>query len=109
MRCYVLHNHPVEIKCKWMEEQLPIVDQYTYLGVKISINCSWDVHINETVAKAKSQVGRMDVILRDSHQDCRTEIYNLMSVIIPKLKYEGEAMGGERGIEEVEGSTHCSS
>ena len=29
-------KNPVEFKWKWGEEELPIVDQYTYLGVEIS-------------------------------------------------------------------------
>ena len=38
---------PVEFKWKWGREELPIVDHYTYLGVEISRNCSWDAHINK--------------------------------------------------------------
>ena len=47
------------------------VDQYTYLGVEISKNCSWDAHINKIIGKGKAQIGGMDVILRDSHLDTR--------------------------------------
>ena len=61
----------VEFKWKWGGEELPIVDQYTYLGVEISKDCSWDAHINKLVQKGKAEVGRMDVILRDSHLDTR--------------------------------------
>ena len=65
---------PVEFKWKWGGEELPIVDQYTYLGVEISKNCSWDAHINKLIQKGKTEVGRMDVILRDSHLDTVLEI-----------------------------------
>ena len=34
--CNEDNKNPVEFKCKWGEEELPIVDQYTYLGVEIS-------------------------------------------------------------------------
>ena len=27
---------------KWGEDELPVVDQYTCLGVEISQDCSWD-------------------------------------------------------------------
>ena len=37
--------NPVNLKWKWGEGGLPIVDQYTYLGVDISKGCSWDAHI----------------------------------------------------------------
>ena len=69
-KCVVLvcnedKKSPVEFKWKWGEEELLIVDQqYTYLGVEISKNCSWDAHINKIIGKGKAQIGRMDVILK---------------------------------------------
>ena len=35
----------VNFKCKWGEDELPIVNQYTYLGAEISKDCSSDAHI----------------------------------------------------------------
>ena len=32
--------NPVNFKWKWGEDELPIVDQYIYLGVEISKDCS---------------------------------------------------------------------
>ena len=52
--------NPVNFKRKWGEDELPIVDQYTYLGVEISKDCSWDAHIANITGKGKSQVGKMD-------------------------------------------------
>ena len=37
--------NPVTLKWNWGEEDLPIADQYTYLGVEMSNECSWDAHI----------------------------------------------------------------
>ena len=42
---------PVIFKCKWGEDELPIADRYTYLGVDISNDCSWDAHIAEVIGK----------------------------------------------------------
>ena len=53
----------VEFKWKWGEEELPIVDRYTYLGVEISRNCSWDADINNVIEGDKAQIGWMHVIL----------------------------------------------
>ena len=39
-------KNPVEFKSKGGEEELPIEDQYTYLGVDTSENCYWDTHMN---------------------------------------------------------------
>ena len=38
--CNEEKEKPVEFKWKWGGEELPIVDQYTYLGVEISKKCS---------------------------------------------------------------------
>ena len=72
---------PVELKWKWGGEELPIVDQYTYLGVEIYKNCSWDARINIVMEKGNAEVGRMDVILRDSHLNTRIKRCILLNVI----------------------------
>ena len=69
--------NPVNFKWKWGKDELPIVDQYTYLGVEISKDCSWDAHIHiaKVIGKGTSQVGKMDAILTDSHVDTRINKY----------------------------------
>ena len=37
--------NPINFSWKWEDDELPIVDQYTYLGVEISKYCSWDTNI----------------------------------------------------------------
>ena len=64
--CNEDEKKPGEFKWKWGGEELPIVDQYTYRGVEIKKNWSWDAHTNKVIQKGKAEVGRMDVILRDS-------------------------------------------
>lgn len=44
-------ENPVEFTWKWGEEELPVVDKYTYLGVEISKECSWDAHIAKLIGK----------------------------------------------------------
>ena len=61
--------NPVNLKWKWGEDELPIVGQYTYLGVEISKDCSWDAHIAKVIGKSEAQVGKMDAILTDPHLD----------------------------------------
>ena len=86
--------NPVNLWWKWGEDELPIVDQYTYLGVEISIDCSWDAHIAKTLGKDKAQVGKMDAILTDPHPDSRIKTCILMKVIVPRLEYSGEVWEG---------------
>ena len=73
---------------------MPIADQYTYLGVEISKECSWDAHIAKVIGKGKAHVGKMDAILTDSHLDSRIKRCILINVIVPKLEYAGEVWEG---------------
>ena len=82
--------NPINFNWKWGEDKLPIVDQYTYLGVEISKDCSWDAHIAKLIGKGKSQVGKMGAI----HLDTWIKICILMDVIVPKVEYTGEVWEG---------------
>ena len=82
--------NPINSKGKWGEDELPIVDQYTYLGVEISKDCSYDAHMAKVIEKGKSQVGKMDAILTDSHLDSKIKRCNLINVIVQKLEYAGK-------------------
>ena len=83
----------VNFKYSW-EDELPIADHYTYLGVDTSKDCSWDAHIAKVIGTGKPQVGKIDAILTDPHLDTRIKIRVLMSVIIPQLEYAGEVWEG---------------
>ena len=76
-------GNPVNFKWKWGEDELPVADQYTYLGVEISKECSWDAHIAKVIRKDKAHVGNMDAILTDSHLDTRIKICIMINVIVP--------------------------
>ena len=103
--------NPVNFKWKWGEEELPIVDQYTYLGVDISKDCTWDAHIAKVVlGKGKTQVGKMDAFLTDPHLDTRIKRCILMNEILPKLEYAGEVREGNHEDRKTIGnSAHDSS
>ena len=85
---------PVTFKWKWGEDELPIADQYTYLGVEIPKEYSWDSHIAKVIIKCKAHVGKMDAILTDSHLDTRIQRCILMNVIVTKLEYAREVWEG---------------
>ena len=61
--------NPVYFSWKQGEDELPIADQYTYLGVDISKDCSRDTPISNVIGKGKTHIGNMDAILTDSHID----------------------------------------
>ena len=48
------------------------------------------------IGKGKTEVGRMDVILRDSHLDTKIKICILLNVIVPKLEYAGAVWEGNK-------------
>ena len=86
--------NPANFKRKWGEDELPIVDQFTYLGVELSKDCSWDAHVAKVTGKGKSQVGEMDAILSDAHLDTRTKTCIWMNMFVPKLEYAREVWEG---------------
>ena len=95
--CFVCNEdkvNPVNIKWKWGVAEVPIVDQYTYLGVEISKDCSWDAHIAKVVGKGKSRGGQTDAIITDPYLDARIKRCILVKVIVPKLEYAGEVWEG---------------
>ena len=73
---------------------MPIVDLYSYLGVDISKDCSWDTHITKVAGKGKPHVGKVDAILTDSHLDTTIKIFVLVNVILSKLEYAGKVWEG---------------
>ena len=97
--------NPVNFEWKWGEDELPIVDQYTYLGVEILKDFSWDAHIAKVNEKGKSQVGKMDAILTDPRRDTRIKVCILMNVIVPKLRVCRRSMGREREVRKPTGSS----
>lgn len=46
MVCNEDREEPVEYRWKWGIEEIAVVDQYTYLGVEIAKDCSWNAHIH---------------------------------------------------------------
>ena len=96
--------NPVNFRWKWGEDERPIVDQYTYVGVEISKDCSWDAHIAKVIGKDKSQVGKMDVILTDPHLDTRIKRCILINVIVLKLRVCRKNMKREREVRNTAGN-----
>ena len=84
--CNEDRGDPVTFERKWGEDELPIVDQYTHLGVDISTDCSWDAHITKVIGKVEAHVGNVEAVLTDAHLDTRMNICILINVIVPKLE-----------------------
>ncbi|CAB1109340.1 unnamed protein product [Ectocarpus sp. CCAP 1310/34] len=77
-------------KWKWGVEEIAVVDQYTYLGVEIAKDCSWNAHMSKVAEKGKARAGKLHPILANRHLDTRIKLKVLKSVIVPPLRYAGE-------------------
>ena len=103
MVCNGDRKEPVEVEWKWGVEDLAVVDQYTYLGVEIANDCSWNTHMSKVAEKGKARAGKMHPILADRHLDTRIKLAVLKSVIVPPLEYAGEVWeGNTKVVKELE-------
>ncbi|CAB1104917.1 unnamed protein product [Ectocarpus sp. CCAP 1310/34] len=75
-----------------------VVDQYTYLGVEIAKDCSWNAHMSKVAEKGKSRAGKLHPIFANRHLDTRIKLAILKSVIVPPLEYAGEVWEGNKKV-----------
>ncbi|CAB1103975.1 unnamed protein product [Ectocarpus sp. CCAP 1310/34] len=85
-------------QCKWGIEETAEVDQYTYLGVEIAKDCSWNAHMSKVAEKGKARAGKLHPILANRHLDTRIKLTVLKSVIVPPLEYAGEVWEGNKKV-----------
>ncbi|CAB1096931.1 unnamed protein product [Ectocarpus sp. CCAP 1310/34] len=81
MICNENKEEPVEHRWKWGIEEIAVVDQYTYLGVEIAKDCSWNAHMSKVAEKGKSRAGKLHPILANRHLDTRIKLAILKSVV----------------------------
>ncbi|CAB1116628.1 unnamed protein product [Ectocarpus sp. CCAP 1310/34] len=62
MVCNENKEEPVEHRWKWGIEEIAVVDQYTYLGVEIAKDCSWNAHMSKGAEKGKARAGKLHPI-----------------------------------------------
>ena len=53
---FVFGKDKVKGKWNWDDYVLPIVSNYTYLGVDLSYNRAWDTHIKKLIQNGKQKV-----------------------------------------------------
>ncbi|CAB1119083.1 unnamed protein product [Ectocarpus sp. CCAP 1310/34] len=76
-------------------EELAVVDQYTYLGVEIAKDCSWNAHMSNVAEWGKARAGKLYPLIANRHLDTRIKLTVLKSVIVPPLEYAGEGRTGD--------------
>ncbi|CAB1110718.1 unnamed protein product [Ectocarpus sp. CCAP 1310/34] len=98
MECNADREEPVEHIWKWGIEEIAVVDQYTYLGVEIAKDCSWNAHMSNVAERGKTRAGKLHPILANRHLDTRIKLTVLKSVIVPPLEYAGEVWEGNKKV-----------
>ena len=58
----VFGKDKVKGKWNWGDHVLPIVSNYTYLGVDFSYNGAWDTHIKKLIQNGKQKVNQLKVL-----------------------------------------------
>ena len=73
---------------------LPIVSNYTYLGVDFSYNGAWDTHIKKLIKKGKQKVNQLNSIISNRYINLSARRMLLLSVLRPSLEYGSEVWEG---------------
>ncbi|CAB1118469.1 unnamed protein product [Ectocarpus sp. CCAP 1310/34] len=107
MACNENKEEPVEHRWKWGIEETALVDQYTYLGVEIAKDCSWNAHLSKVAEKDKARAGKLHPILANRHLDTRIKLTVLKSVIVPPLEYAGEYGKERRTVDDEDDGFKC--
>ena len=63
----VFGKDKVKGKWNWGDHVLPIVSNYTYLGVDFSYNGAWDTHIKKLIKKGKQKVNQLNSIISNRY------------------------------------------
>ena len=69
---------------------LPIVSNYTYLGVDFSCNGAWDTHIKKLIQNGKQKVNQLNSIISNRYINLSARHMLLLSVLCPSLEYGSE-------------------
>ncbi|CAB1101144.1 unnamed protein product [Ectocarpus sp. CCAP 1310/34] len=105
MVCNEDREESVEYRWKWGVKEIAVVDQYTYLGVEIAKDYSWNAHTSKVAEKGKARAGKLHPILANPHLNTRIKLTVLKSVIVPPLEYAGEVWEGNKKVKkELEGA-----
>ena len=101
----VFSKEVVEGTWKWGEYHLPIVTEYTYLGVDFASNGAWDGRIKKVLDSGRKKINQLHSVIsnRDINMSARTLL--LLSVVRPSLEYGNEVWEGNKsqaaGLESV--------
>ena len=64
---------------------LPIVSNYTYLGIGFSYNRAWDTHIKKLTQNGKKKVNQLHSVISNCNINLSARRMLLLSVLHPNL------------------------
>ena len=79
-------KYKVKGKWYWGDHMLPIVSDYTYLGVDFSYNGAWDTHIKKLTQNGKQKVNQLNSITSNRYINLSARML-LLSFLRPSLEY----------------------
>ena len=86
----------VKGKWNWGDHMLPIVSNYTYLGVDFSYNGAWDTHMKKLIQNCKRKVNQLNSIISNCYINLSARHMLLLSVLRPSLEYGSEVWEGNK-------------
>ena len=92
----VFGKDKVKGKWNWGDHVLPIVSNYTYLGVDFSYNGAWDTHIKKLIKKGKQKVNQLNSIISNRYINLSARRMLLLSVLRPSLENGSEVWEGNK-------------
>ena len=75
---------------------LPIVSNYTYLGIGFSYNRAWDTHIKKLTQNGKKMVIQLQCVISNCNINLNARCMLLLSVLHPNLSYGSEVWEGNK-------------
>ena len=92
----VFGKDKVKGKWNWGDHVLPIVSNYTYLGVDFSYNGAWDTHFKKLIQNGKQKVNQLNSIISNRYINLSARRMLLLSVLRPSLEYGSEVWEGNK-------------
>ncbi len=75
----------------WGDQELPIVEEYTHLGVLVSSDGSQDAHFQIIIKQGNARVAAMKPLLRDAHLTMRIKCLLMFTALRPCLEFASGA------------------
>ena len=96
-KCGVMLCGPVPVEDRtqpfmWGDQEIPIVEEYTHLGVLVSSDGSHDAHFQRIIKQGNARVAAMEPLLTDAHLTMRIKRLLMLTALRPCLEFASEVL-----------------